>query len=69
MADERHHFIADDLSCDEHILLTERIPGPQQITDHYLVTLAQRHGMGLSTFDAASSRAFSNGTNPVELVP
>ena len=68
VADERHRFIPDDLSCDERALFTERIVGAGQVTDRYLVALAQRHGMILSTFDAALSRAFSNGTNPVELV-
>jgi len=69
MADERHRFVADDLSCDERALLTERIIGAGQITDHYLVTLAQRHGLILATFDAALSRAFPNGPDLVELVP
>ena len=68
LADERHRFLPDDVGCDERALFTERIAGPNQITDHYLVTLAQRHGMILATFDAALSRAFSNGTNLVELV-
>ncbi len=69
LADPRHRFIPDDLSCDERALLTERISGANQVTDHYLVALARRHGMILSTFDAALSRAFSNGKNLVELVP
>ena len=69
LADERHQFLPDDLNCDERALFTERIVGPNQITDHYLVALARHHGMVLSTFDAALSRAFSNGTNLVELVP
>ncbi len=68
LADERHRFVPDDLSCDERALLTERIVGAGQITDRYLVALAQRHGLALATFDAALGRAFSNGTNVVELV-
>ncbi len=69
LADERHRFLPDDLSCDERALRTERIVGAGQVTDHYLVALARRHGMTLATFDAALSRAFSNGTNLVELIP
>ena len=69
LGDERHCFIPDDLGCDERALFTERIIGPNQITDQYLVALAHRHGMVLSTFDAALSRAFANGTDLVELVP
>ncbi len=68
VADERHRFIPDDVGCDERALLTEHIVGAGQVTDRYLVALARRHGMILSTFDAALSRAFSDGTNPVELV-
>lgn len=69
LADERHRFLPHDLGCDERALFTERMLGPGQITDHYLVALARRHSLVLSTFDAALSRTFPNEGNLVELVP
>src|SRR5437899_4181993 len=50
LADSRHRFIPDDLSCEDRVLLTERIPGANQVTDFYLAALARQHGLALATF-------------------
>lgn len=56
-ADPRVGFVADDLSyVDVEI---EGVPGHRQVTDTYLVALAERHGMKLATFDIAL-----NGLHP-----
>ena len=68
LADPRHRFIADDLSCEDRVLLTERIPGSNHVTDHYLAALARQHGLALATFDAPLSRAFPGEPALVELV-
>jgi hypothetical protein len=67
--DPRHRFIKDDLSCEDHVLLTERIPGANHITDHYLVALARQLKLTLATFDELLSRAFLDEPGAVELVP
>ena len=36
LADTRHRFVPDDLSSEDRVLLTERIPGSNHVTDHYL---------------------------------
>lgn len=68
LADSRHCFVPDDLSCEDRILLTERIPGANHVTDHYLVALARQHHLTLATFDASLSRAFFEEPGVVELV-
>jgi predicted nucleic acid-binding protein len=50
-------------------LLTDRIPGSNHVTDHYLAALALQHGLALATFDIALSRAFPEEPGLVELVP
>jgi hypothetical protein len=42
-SDTRHRFIADDLSCVDRVLLAERIPGANHVTDHDLAALARHH--------------------------
>ncbi len=69
LADPRHRFIPDDLSCEDRVLLTERIPGSNHVTDHYLAALARQHGLALATFDELLSRAFPDEPSLVELVP
>ena len=69
LADARHHFVPDDLSCEDRVLLTERIPSANHVTDHYLAALARQHGLSLATFDDALSRAFPDEPGLVELVP
>ena len=68
LADPRHRFIPDDLSCEDRVLLTERIPGSNHVTDHYLAALARQHGLALATFDEPLSRAFPDEQGLVELV-
>lgn len=68
-ADPRHQFVPDDLSCEDRVLLTERIAGPNHVTDHYLVALARQHGLTLATFDEPLARAFAEEPGLVTLVP
>lgn len=68
LADPRHRFIPDDLSCEDRVLLTERIPGSNNVTDHYLAALARQHRLALATFDEPLSRAFPDEPALVELV-
>ena len=69
LADSRHRFVPDDLSCEDRVLLTERISGANNVTDHYLAALARQHGLALATFDEPLSRAFPDEPGLVELVP
>ena len=69
LADSRHRFVPDDLSCEDRVLLTERIPGANNVTDHYLAALARQHGMALATFDEPLSGAFPDESGLVELLP
>lgn len=69
LADARHRFVPDNLSCEDRVLLTERIPGSNHVTDHYLAALALQHGLALATFNVALSRAFPEQPGLVELVP
>ena len=69
LADTRHRFVPDDLSSEDRVLLTDRIPGSNHVTDHYLAALALQHGLALATFDIALSRAFPEEPGLVELVP
>ena len=69
LADSRHRFVPDDLSCKDRVLLTECIPGANHVTDHYLAALARQHSLTLATFDKALNRAFLDEPGIVELVP
>ena len=40
LADRRHHFVPDDLSCEDRVLRTDLMAGANQVTDHYLVAVA-----------------------------
>lgn len=68
LADPRHRFIRDDLGCDDRVFRTDLIPGANHVTDYYLAALAREHGLVLSTFDAALSRAFPQEPALVELI-
>ena len=49
-----HEFWPDDFSIlDPSIIHRERIHGPKQVTDIYLLALAVRHGGRFVTFDSA----------------
>jgi predicted nucleic acid-binding protein len=42
LADSRHRFVPDDLSCEGRVLFTERIPSANHVTDRYLAALARQ---------------------------
>lgn len=47
-----HHFWPDDISIrDTNVFVTDRIYGPRQLTDVYLLALAVRNNGRLVTFD------------------
>src|SRR5438105_1121791 len=50
-SDSRHHFVPDDLSCEDRILRTELMTAANQVTDHYLVAVSRQHQLTLATFD------------------
>jgi len=68
IADPRHEFISDDLSCADRIVRTEQMAGANQITDRYLVALARQHGFILATFDQPLAKSFADETGLVELL-
>ncbi|MEO6785250.1 MAG: TA system VapC family ribonuclease toxin [Chthoniobacteraceae bacterium] len=69
LSDSRHRFVADDLSCEDRVLLIERIPSANHVTDHYLAALARQHGRRLATFDGALGGAFPDEPGLVEVMP
>jgi toxin-antitoxin system PIN domain toxin len=69
LADPRHQFMPDDLSCTDRVVRTELMAGANQITDRYLVALARQHGFSLATLDEPLARSFVNEPSLVELVP
>jgi toxin-antitoxin system PIN domain toxin len=68
MADPRHAFISDDLSCADRVVRTELMAGANQITDGYLVALARQHGFSLATLDQPLAKKFADETGLVELL-
>jgi toxin-antitoxin system PIN domain toxin len=68
VADPRHEFIPDDLSCTDRVVRTELMTGANQITDRYLVALARQHGFSLATLDQPLAKSFANEASVVELV-
>jgi hypothetical protein len=68
IADPRHEFIPDDLSCSDRVVRTELMAGANQITDRYLVALARQHGFTLATLDEPLAKSFSDETGLVELL-
>ena len=51
LADSRHQFVPDSLSCADRILRTDLMANANQVTDRYLIALARQHGLSLATFD------------------
>lgn len=51
LADSRHRFVADDLSCEDRVVRTDLMAGSNQVTDRYLVALARQHHLSLATLD------------------
>ena len=68
IADPRHEFIPDDLSCADRVVRTELMTGANQITDRYLVALARQHGFSLATLDEPLAKSFADETGLVELL-
>lgn len=68
LADARHQFVPDDLSCEDRVLRTDSMGGANQITDHYLAALARQHRLSLATMDEALVRAFAGERDLVQLV-
>ena len=68
LADPRHRFIPDDLSCVDRVVRTDLMTGANQITDRYLIALARQHGCSLATLDEALAKSFAGEANLVELV-
>jgi uncharacterized protein len=68
LADPRHAFIADDLSCTDRVVRTDLMAGANQITDRYLVALARQHGFSLATLDQPLARGFEHETGLLELL-
>lgn len=68
LADPRHQFIPDDLSCTDRVVRTDLMPGANQITDRYLVALARQHRLGLATLDLPLAKSFSSDLGLIELV-
>jgi toxin-antitoxin system PIN domain toxin len=68
IADPRHQFISDDLSCADRVVRTELMAGANQITDRNLVALARQHGFSLATLDQPLARSFADETGLVDLL-
>src|SRR5437016_659491 len=68
LADARHKFVPDDLSCDDRVVRTDLMNSANQITDHYLVALARHHHLTLATFDEKLASAFVKESDLVQLI-
>jgi toxin-antitoxin system PIN domain toxin len=68
LADPRHQFVPDDLSCADRVVRTDLMAGANQITDRYLVALARQHGLSLATLDEPLAKLFVGESSLVELV-
>ena len=68
LADSRHRFVPDDLSCEDRSVRTDLMGGANQITDHYLVALAPQHRLSLATLDEPLARAFVGEAQLVQLI-
>ena len=68
LADPRHEFIPDDVSCADRVVRTELMTGANQITDRYLVALARQHKCSLATLDQPLAKSFAGEAGLVEWV-
>jgi predicted nucleic acid-binding protein len=68
LADPRHEFIPDDLSCTDRVVRTELMPGANQITDRYPIALARHQGASLAILDQPLAKSFAGEPSLVELV-
>lgn len=60
LADPRHRFIPDDLSCEDRVVRTDLMGGPNQITDRSLVALARQHDCTLATLAQPLLQSFAD---------
>lgn len=68
-ADSRHEFWSDAHSVlDEALIDVERVHGPKQLTDVYLLALAVRHHGCLVTFDRSIAISAVKGASARHLV-
>ena len=64
-----HAFWLDDISLRDNAWFDpDRILGPNQITDSYLLALAVKNGGGLATFDRSIALGAVRGAEPRHLV-
>jgi toxin-antitoxin system PIN domain toxin len=64
-----HAFWGDDISVlDQQRFVADRIVGPKQLTDIYLLGVAVKNGGRLATFDRAIPRSAVTGAEPRNLV-
>lgn len=68
LADVRHRFVPDDLSCADRVVRTDFMLGANQITDHYLVALSRHHRLTLATFDETLAKTFAKEFDLVQLI-
>jgi uncharacterized protein len=68
LGNERHRFVPDDLSLDAHEIGRDRIKSHNQVTDHYLASLARRHRLCLATFDQPLAAAFATERGLIHLL-
>ena len=68
LTDRRHHFVPDDLSCEDRVVRTDLITSANQMTDHYLVAIARQHQLTLATFDESLAGAFAQEVDLVQLL-
>lgn len=65
VADTNHQFWPDDISLLDTVLFRrDRMLGPKQLTDIYLLALAVKHGGRLATFDRAIPVSAVQGAEP-----
>jgi uncharacterized protein len=61
LADPRHQFVADSISCTDSLLRTDMIHTSGQVTDHYLRALARQNRqnrLALATLDRELAARF-----------
>ncbi len=64
-----HTFVPDDVTpADEALLPFDRISGPKQLTDAYLLALCRQHGLRLATLDKSIRAQQQTGEDLVELI-
>ncbi len=68
LADPRHRFVPDDLSCEDRVVRTDLMGGPNQVTDRYLAALARQHGCAFATLDKPLAQSFAGEPGLVTLV-